>query len=338
MQVLNGPTVPLTKVAKKTKEHKASLISEVAFFITCKAHETKILARCRQMQINGNIAGCLKWVRWGMLISKRFENYGRSTKLPLNFSNYVLTYYSNSSARMFFGRGAVMAKALGTTPEEEHRIGLSKLAAVCFFFSFPLLLQPNDLSQSSKLKVKLGYSSQIQNLKKWSTGLPASNNQISLAQETRRRAQWCCLQDRSWGTFRTRRSLSLIMKSLNCGSLDCRRRWSKVCRRWQWPMSCVRRGRLWQVSRRRFWNWRAWKWWTFEWGYLRGGIRGAGRLSRWWVGNLWKMWRWRDERVVLDISKQMQLSARLSFCFSSHSLNATDLDTRQFGFLPTSLL
>lgn len=32
------------------------------------------------------------------------------------------------SARMFFGRGAVMAKALGTTLEEEHRAGLHKLA------------------------------------------------------------------------------------------------------------------------------------------------------------------------------------------------------------------
>lgn len=35
-----------------------------------------------------------------------------------------------SSARIFFGRSAVMAKALGTTPEEEHRLGLHKLAKV----------------------------------------------------------------------------------------------------------------------------------------------------------------------------------------------------------------
>jgi mRNA turnover protein 4 len=35
-----------------------------------------------------------------------------------------------SSARLFFGRGAVMAKALGTTTEEEHRPGLSKLSSV----------------------------------------------------------------------------------------------------------------------------------------------------------------------------------------------------------------
>jgi mRNA turnover protein 4 len=32
------------------------------------------------------------------------------------------------SARLFFGRGALMAKALGTTPEEEHRPGLAPLA------------------------------------------------------------------------------------------------------------------------------------------------------------------------------------------------------------------
>jgi mRNA turnover protein 4 len=43
-----------------------------------------------------------------------------------------------SSARIFFGRGAVMAKALGTTPEEEHRLGLSKLATVRKQNFFPL--------------------------------------------------------------------------------------------------------------------------------------------------------------------------------------------------------
>lgn len=32
------------------------------------------------------------------------------------------------SARIFFGRATVMAKALGTTPEEEHRPGLHKLS------------------------------------------------------------------------------------------------------------------------------------------------------------------------------------------------------------------
>lgn len=38
--------------------------------------------------------------------------------------------FAVSSARIFFGRGAVMAKALGSTPEEEHRLGLFKLATV----------------------------------------------------------------------------------------------------------------------------------------------------------------------------------------------------------------
>ena len=36
-----------------------------------------------------------------------------------------------STARIFLGRGAVMAKGLGTTVEEEHRNGLHKLAKVC---------------------------------------------------------------------------------------------------------------------------------------------------------------------------------------------------------------
>ena len=35
-----------------------------------------------------------------------------------------------SSARLYFGRGALMAKALGTTPEEEYRPGLAPLARV----------------------------------------------------------------------------------------------------------------------------------------------------------------------------------------------------------------
>lgn len=39
-------------------------------------------------------------------------------------------FFERSSARIFFGRGAVMAKALGTTPEEEHKLGLHKIAQV----------------------------------------------------------------------------------------------------------------------------------------------------------------------------------------------------------------
>lgn len=35
-----------------------------------------------------------------------------------------------STARIFFAKGKVMAKALGTTPEEEHRLGIHKLAKV----------------------------------------------------------------------------------------------------------------------------------------------------------------------------------------------------------------
>jgi len=31
-----------------------------------------------------------------------------------------------------------MGKALGTTPEEEHRLGLSKLAKVLFFIFLPV--------------------------------------------------------------------------------------------------------------------------------------------------------------------------------------------------------
>jgi len=51
--------------------------------------------------------------------------------VPVSQWLHILTCtYQPSSARIFFGRGAVMAKALGTTPEEEHKLGLSKLATV----------------------------------------------------------------------------------------------------------------------------------------------------------------------------------------------------------------
>lgn len=42
-----------------------------------------------------------------------------------------------SSARMYFGRGALMAKALGSTPEDEHRPGISKLTPVRTFIFAP---------------------------------------------------------------------------------------------------------------------------------------------------------------------------------------------------------
>ncbi|KAJ7796137.1 ribosomal protein L10-domain-containing protein [Mycena olivaceomarginata] len=40
----------------------------------------------------------------------------------------VRKLWQSNTARIFFGRSAVMAKALGTTPEEEHRMGIHKLA------------------------------------------------------------------------------------------------------------------------------------------------------------------------------------------------------------------
>jgi hypothetical protein len=46
------------------------------------------------------------------------------------FPQRIADWFCSSTARIFFGRGAVMAKALGTTPEEEHRPGLHVLAKV----------------------------------------------------------------------------------------------------------------------------------------------------------------------------------------------------------------
>ncbi|KAG6377062.1 hypothetical protein JVT61DRAFT_1112 [Boletus reticuloceps] len=48
------------------------------------------------------------------------------------------------SARIFFGRAAVMAKALGNTPEEEHRPGLHKLAKACYLSQVGLLFADTE--------------------------------------------------------------------------------------------------------------------------------------------------------------------------------------------------
>ncbi|KAF7306520.1 Ribosome assembly factor mrt4 [Mycena indigotica] len=60
---------------------------------------------------NGSTAGYSKLGLCAIHISKLSASYGKSI-----------------TARIFFGRSAVMAKALGATPEEEHRMGISKLA------------------------------------------------------------------------------------------------------------------------------------------------------------------------------------------------------------------
>ena len=54
----------------------------------------------------------------------------------LVLSTDLILYPVYSSARLFFGRGALMAKALGTTPEEEHRPGMAPLARVSSNFSY----------------------------------------------------------------------------------------------------------------------------------------------------------------------------------------------------------
>jgi len=85
--------VSLTKVAKKTKEQKGALMREV--------------------QENAD-----KWSYCWLFEVGNMRNSHLKTVRKL----------WKDSARLFFGRGAVMAKALGTTPEEEHKEGLHKLA------------------------------------------------------------------------------------------------------------------------------------------------------------------------------------------------------------------
>ncbi|TFK40525.1 ribosomal protein L10-domain-containing protein [Crucibulum laeve] len=85
--------VSLTKVSKKTKEHKNALMTQIQ-------------------------ESCEKWRYCWLFEVGSMRNAHLKTVRKL----------WKDSARIFFGRGAVMAKALGTTPEEEHRDGIYKLA------------------------------------------------------------------------------------------------------------------------------------------------------------------------------------------------------------------
>ncbi|KAJ7675681.1 ribosomal protein L10-domain-containing protein [Mycena polygramma] len=85
--------VSLTKVAKKTKEQKGAMIKDLQ-------ENSEKWKYCWLFQVGAMRNTHLKTVR------KLWKD----------------------SARIFFGRSAVMAKALGTTPEEEHRTGIYKLA------------------------------------------------------------------------------------------------------------------------------------------------------------------------------------------------------------------
>jgi len=85
--------VSLTKVAKKTKEQKGSLITEVQ-------ENVDKWAYCWVFEVGAMRNSHLKQVRqlW------------------------------KDTGRIFFGRCSVMAKALGVTAEQEHKLGLHKIA------------------------------------------------------------------------------------------------------------------------------------------------------------------------------------------------------------------
>ncbi|KAJ7071411.1 ribosomal protein L10-domain-containing protein [Mycena amicta] len=85
--------VSLTKVEKKTREHKGALMKELQ-------ENSEKWKYCWLFQVGAMRNTHLKTVR------KLWKD----------------------TARIFFGGSAVMAKALGATPEEEHRMGISKLA------------------------------------------------------------------------------------------------------------------------------------------------------------------------------------------------------------------
>ncbi|KAJ7795615.1 hypothetical protein B0H14DRAFT_2919012 [Mycena olivaceomarginata] len=90
--------VSLTKVAKKTKEQKGAMIKDLQ-------ENAEKWKYCWLFQVGAMRNTHLKTVR---------KTVAKASRAP--------------TARIFFGRSAVMAKALGTTPEEEHRMGIHKLA------------------------------------------------------------------------------------------------------------------------------------------------------------------------------------------------------------------
>ncbi|KAF7768228.1 hypothetical protein Agabi119p4_7471 [Agaricus bisporus var. burnettii] len=85
--------VSLTKVAKKGKEHKSSLMNEI------------------QENVD-------KWRYCWLFEVGNLRNSHLST----------VREQWRGTARIFFGKGKVMAKALGLTPEEERCTGIHKLA------------------------------------------------------------------------------------------------------------------------------------------------------------------------------------------------------------------
>lgn len=87
--------------------------------------------------------------------------------------------HTHSSARIFLGRCSLMAKGLGTTPEEEHKPGLHKMAKVRVF------ILTDGISSDflpSCCKGKLGYYLPIPNHKKPLNGSTTSSNPTSLVQ------------------------------------------------------------------------------------------------------------------------------------------------------------
>ncbi|KAG9315812.1 ribosomal protein L10-domain-containing protein [Chiua virens] len=85
--------VSLTKVSKKTREHKNALLNEIQ-------------------------QSAEKWSYCWLFEVGAMRNTHLKT-CPKSLERVT---------RIFFGRAAVMAKALGNTPEAEHRPGLHKLA------------------------------------------------------------------------------------------------------------------------------------------------------------------------------------------------------------------
>lgn len=96
--------------------------------------------RSKKIPRNGNTAGFSRLGQWGMLISRLSDTCGKSVFNSMIDDIDCWRKINFSTARIFLGRSAVMAKALGSTIEEEHREGLHKLAKACFVYNLKFTL------------------------------------------------------------------------------------------------------------------------------------------------------------------------------------------------------
>ncbi|KAL0069847.1 mRNA turnover and ribosome assembly protein [Marasmius tenuissimus] len=111
--------VSLTKVDKKNRAHKEAQITLVRPIAPFKiANLINVHTRSKKMPTSGSTVGSLKFALSAMDTCRPLESYGKGMlHMPITFAGKTIITAMT-----------LLAKALGTTPEEEHRMGIHKLA------------------------------------------------------------------------------------------------------------------------------------------------------------------------------------------------------------------